>query len=115
MDIARIALPADAERRLRAFKREAEKALPGQIVEMRLFGSRARGDAQKDSDYDVAVFLRSDADSFETLELLSDAAYPHILDGYYIRPIGLPATYLRPAKGRTELAEEIARDGILIP
>ena len=115
MDLATISLPAEAQSRLKAFKAEAEKALPGQIVEMRLFGSRARGDALHDSDYDVAVFLRSNADSFETLSVLSDAAYPHILDGYYIRPIGLPADYLRPAKSRTELAAEIARDGIVIP
>lgn len=116
MNIAANILSTDAESRLRAFKRAVEAALPGQVVEMRLFGSRARGDAQEDSDYDVAVFLRNNADQFDVLKLLSETAYEHVLEGYYIRPISLPRDYLQPAGGhRTELAGEIARDGIVIP
>jgi uncharacterized protein len=30
---------------------------PGKIERVVLFGSRARGDARPDSDYDIAVFL----------------------------------------------------------
>jgi predicted nucleotidyltransferase len=37
-----------------------------------LFGSRARGDAGKDSDYDVAVFLRDMADRFAEMNRLAD-------------------------------------------
>ncbi len=43
---------------LRAFRRDAERALPGKIVGVILFGSRARGEARRDSDYDVAVFIQ---------------------------------------------------------
>lgn len=108
-------LPAEAQSRLRAFKREIENALPGEVVEVRLFGSRARGDAKDDSDYDVAVFLRNTSDRLETIRILSDASYPHILDGFFLNPIGLPADYLNPAGGsRTELAAEISREGIVI-
>ena len=37
-----------------------------------LFGSRARGDAREDSDYDVAVFLRGMGDRFADMNLLAD-------------------------------------------
>ena len=37
-----------------------------------LFGSRARGDARDDSDYDVAVFLRDMANRFAEMDRLAD-------------------------------------------
>jgi hypothetical protein len=50
--------------------------LPGRIEDVLLFGSRARGDAERGSDYDVAVLVRN----------LSDrpAAYRNVL----FHPIG---------------------------
>ena len=39
---------------------------------MVLFGSRARGDAHEDSDYDVAVFLRDMAGRFAEMDRLAD-------------------------------------------
>lgn len=37
-----------------------------------LFGSRARGDARRDSDYDVAVFLKNLDDRWAELDRLAD-------------------------------------------
>ena len=37
-----------------------------------LYGSRARGDAQAGSDYDVAVFLKSMPDRWDELDKLAD-------------------------------------------
>ncbi len=37
-----------------------------------LFGSRARGDARDNSDYDVAVFLRDMANRFAEMDRLAD-------------------------------------------
>jgi predicted nucleotidyltransferase len=45
---------------IREFKRRAERALPGRIERVMLYGSRARGDARDDSDWDVAIFLRGE-------------------------------------------------------
>jgi predicted nucleotidyltransferase len=43
-----------------------------QIERVILFGSRARGDARPDSDYDVAVFLRDMNDRFKEMDRLAD-------------------------------------------
>ena len=52
-----------------------------------LFGSRARGDAHKDSDYDVAVFLRDMADRAAEMNRLADLSTKIIVDedGPFIR------------------------------
>lgn len=44
-----------------------------------LFGSRARGDAQPDSDYDVAVFVRDMGDRIAEMDRLADLS-TNILD-----------------------------------
>jgi predicted nucleotidyltransferase len=52
--------------------REALAELYGDRLErVVLFGSRARGDARPDSDYDVAVFLRDMDDRFKELDRLA--------------------------------------------
>lgn len=104
---------AQALSHLRAFRREVESTLPG-ISRVVLFGSRARGDARRGSDYDVAVFIRDLPDRRVATRALSDIAYPHLLAGFHIRPIALPADYLE-ARKRDPLAASIARDGVAIP
>ena len=106
-------LSPEAVRHLAAFRRELEEAFPGRIARVTLFGSRARGDAEEDSDYDVAVFVRDLTDRSKVGELVSDAAYPHILDGIYISPIVLPVQYAEDPE-LTELAWDIAREGIVL-
>jgi len=43
---------------LSRFRQELDKLYGDRIERVVLYGSRARGDAHPDSDYDVAVFLR---------------------------------------------------------
>jgi uncharacterized protein len=53
--------------------RAAVTEIYGERVErVVLFGSRARGDAHGDSDYDVAVFLRDMSDRFAEMNRLAD-------------------------------------------
>jgi predicted nucleotidyltransferase len=105
-------LPRKAVDHLRVFRGEVHARFPTRISRIVLFGSRARGDARRDSDYDVAVFVR-DLDSPRSVNhALAEIAYPHILNGIYIRPFAVPSDFLEAE--RNGLALSIARDGVVI-
>lgn len=75
-----------------------------------LFGSRARGDAHDESDYDIAVFLHDLTDRWRELDRLADLR-SDILDDTeaFIDAKPYPAgAYLE----RTSLMREIRRDGV---
>ena len=112
------AVPSEAAARVIAFRRALERALPGAIEAVVLFGSRARGDARPDSDYDLAVLLRGDlARNPDVKAKVADEAFEHVIDGIELTPMPLRGDYLEPIGGhyRTELARRIAREGILVP
>ncbi|HUZ33813.1 MAG TPA: nucleotidyltransferase domain-containing protein [Xanthobacteraceae bacterium] len=98
---------------LREFRRESEKALPGKVESVVLFGSRARGDARRDSDYDVAVLIRGLENRRSVDHTLADVAYRYILAGFHIRPVAVPADYL-VASPRNSFSMELRRDGIVV-
>ena len=106
------ALSPAARNHLATFKREVEEALPGQVARVTLFGSRARGDAEEDSDYDVAVFVRRAADDSRVHDVVIDAAYPHMLEGVNISAIVLPEDYLDDPERLTALGEDIINQGV---
>jgi uncharacterized protein len=54
---------------LNKFRDAVAEAFGARIV---LFGSRARGDASPDSDYDIAVFLEGLASRFDEIQRLTD-------------------------------------------
>ena len=103
-------LPGAAASRLRSYRRAVERAVP-QVQQIILFGSRARRQARVDSDYDVAVVVRGLSDRQRVRRMLSDLAYEHILDGFYIRPIPVLSRDLETNGRPTELVEDILRDG----
>ena len=55
-----MALNPEEKSALTQFKADLERALSGQLIELKLFGSKARGDDQPDSDIDVLVIVATD-------------------------------------------------------
>ena len=55
-----MALSSEEKSALMQFKAELEQALGSQLIELKLFGSKARGDDQPDSDIDVLVIVATD-------------------------------------------------------
>ena len=45
---------------LKQFRTDLEQTLGAQLIELKLFGSKARGDGRPDSDVDVLVIVASD-------------------------------------------------------
>ena len=80
---------------------------------MVLFGSRARGDATKDSDYDVAIFVKEGGAGTVLDRQLSNIAFPYLLKGVHIRPVSLPFALLSES-GAVPLAYSIKRDGLIV-
>jgi predicted nucleotidyltransferase len=75
-----------------------------------LFGSRARGDAHADSDYDVAVFLSDMPDRFVELYRLADLSTDILGDtGEFVHAMPYRSNAYDE---RTPLMREIRREGV---
>lgn len=96
---------------LQRFRTAVRETYGDRVARIVLFGSRARGDAQPDSDYDVAVFLRDMPDRIVEMYRLADLSTA-IMDetGEFIHamPYGADA-YNDP---RMPLMHEIRREGV---
>jgi predicted nucleotidyltransferase len=77
-----------------------------------LYGSRARGDAHEESDYDVAVFLRDMPDRIAELYRLADLSTKIIVeeDGPFIHAMAYPAGFY--SDPREPLMYAIRSEGI---
>ncbi len=62
----------DADPILKRFRVALAEIYGDRLDQVVLFGSRARGDATPDSDYDVAVFLKALPDRWSELDRMAD-------------------------------------------
>jgi predicted nucleotidyltransferase len=101
-----------AEPVLVRFRAALEQLYGPRLDRVVLFGSRARGDARPDSDYDVAVFLNDFQDRWGEMDRLvpvvTDILYD---DGAFIHAMPYRAGADRE---RTPLMHEIRRDGVAL-
>jgi uncharacterized protein len=95
---------------LQRFKAALEEIYGDRIDRMVLFGSRARGDARTDSDYDVAVFLKELPHAWKERFRLADLRV-EFLDstGAFFDAKPYPSAAYHD---RTPLMHEIRRDGL---
>ena len=95
---------------LKRFHAALRQAYGDRLERTILFGSRARGDARPESDYDIAVFLRDMPDRFAELDRLARIG-TDVIDttGEVINALAYQAGAYNQ---RTPLMREIRRDGI---
>jgi len=96
---------------LKRFRTAVDEIYGGRVARVVLFGSRARGDAESDSDYDVAVFLRDMPDRITELFRLADLSTA-LLDetGEFVHATAYRDEAYNDA--RMPLMHEIRREGV---
>jgi len=95
---------------LTQFRAALNELYGNRIERVVLFGSRARGDARPDSDYDVAVFLKDMSDRWAEFDRLARLETDIILNtGAVVHAM----PYLAGAYNeRTPLMHEVRREGL---
>lgn len=100
---------------VREFVRGARAALGPALVDLRLFGSKARGDAEPGSDIDIAVVVREaeQRSRDKILDLAFDVSLAH---GVYISPRVISVAVLRhPVWRLTGFLQALEREGVTLP
>jgi uncharacterized protein len=97
---------------LRSFSARIRAALGSNLKELRLFGSKARGESRPDSDLDVLVVVVEDRVRAEDLAI--DIAFDiNVANDLYISPRVVTAESLTdPVWRKTLFVETVTREGI---
>ncbi len=103
-------MDATADPVLVRFRAALDAAYGARIERVVLYGSRARGDARPDSDYDVAVFLRDPIDFGLESQRLAAIETDILLDTGAL--IGAMPLQEGSYRSRTGFMAEVRRDGV---
>lgn len=105
-------LDSAQQQALQELKKRMTHLLGADLVHLRLFGSRARGDAERDSDLDVALIVRN-LDRPRRREILDQVAE---IELEWLAPISLlllaEEDYLDLKQRERRIALDIERDGV---
>ena len=95
---------------LARFRTALDEIYGDELDRVVLYGSRARGDGHNESDYDVAVFLKSFSSLWKELNRLVDLKIEFVEDtGAFFDAKPFPMTAYAE---RTPIMHEIRRDGL---
>ena len=95
---------------LRRFRAKLDETYGSRLDRVVLFGSRARGDARPDSDYDIAVFIEMPGSFWEEIDRLVELETDLLYDtGAVINAIPFRAAAW---EDRTSLMQEIRLEGV---
>ncbi len=95
---------------LKRFRAALDELYGSRLERVVLFGSRARGEARADSDYDVAVFVKDLGDRWQEIDRIVPVVTDIIDDtGAVIHAMPYRAGSYRD---RTSLMREIRREGV---
>jgi len=95
---------------LKRFRAALEQTYGDRLERVILFGSRARGDAGAESDYDIAVFLNDLGDRWKEFDRLADIGTDILSEmGVFVHAMPFGAGAYRE---RTPLMHEVRQDGL---
>ena len=100
---------------VQAFAHATRAALGTNLIDLRLFGSKVRGDAAPDSDIDIAVIVQNGEASVRdaVIDIAFDVNMAHDV---YISPRVIPQSVLNDPVWRiTGFLRAVEREGVPIP
>ena len=113
-----VTVPLDSNRQLALteFVKRLRLELSNHVVDVRLFGSEARGDATPESDIDVLVVAQPDGQRTALETRIVDIAFDVNLEfNVFISPVVItPAILSRPMWRETPFIETVLREGIAL-
>ena len=110
----RLALSKNENEVLQGFVKYLTRLYPGQVVSIKLFGSKARGDAKFDSDIDILIIV-SDRESMERNKI-----YDYVLDAELNFGINISLKiydqddYNRLAKLSLSFIDNVQKEGVAL-
>ena len=98
------------------FVRRLRRDLPANVVDLRLFGSEARGQASHESDIDVLVVVQPDAERVALETRIVDIAFDvNLAFNVFISPsVVTPAILNHPVWRESPFIETVLREGVAL-